>query len=61
MSNNLVTLQLTKDQAQYVVNVLMTRPYGEVKDLLENIVQQANTQLIPPTPLKDEVPPKLDA
>jgi hypothetical protein len=45
-----VQIELTKEEADYVINALATRPYGEVFRLLEKIVGQVKQQIEPSSP-----------
>jgi len=46
-----MTLNLTQQQFDYVVQVLAQRPYAEVAELMNSIGQQARTQ-VPTLPEK---------
>lgn len=41
------TFEFTEEQINYILNVLATRPYNEVKGLLEFIQSQAQPQIQP--------------
>lgn len=48
-----ITIQLQRKEVEYIIQLLSQRPYIEVKELLEGILKQANSQVEPPK----EVPP----
>lgn len=41
---NQITWTLTAQEAQYILNLLGRCPYGEVKELAESLLMQANSQ-----------------
>ena len=41
------TFEFTEEQINYIINVLGTRPYGEVKPLVDYIQEQGASQLQP--------------
>lgn len=47
------TLHLEDREVDYVMQVLQTRPYGEVAQLINKLVQQLNEQRGAPTTLVD--------
>lgn len=42
-----LTIELTVEQTQYVLNVLAEKPYQEVADIISEVTTQANAQLAP--------------
>lgn len=41
----MITLELTKDEAQMILNALVKEPYLQVYELIENIQKQSSEQL----------------
>jgi hypothetical protein len=39
-----IELKLSTQEVQLIINALVTLPYGQVKALVENVVDQANAQ-----------------
>ena len=44
----MITLTLTPNELDFLARVLMTRPYGEVHELLDNIRKQVEGQKVAP-------------
>ena len=44
---NEVALKLDPKEFEYIINILAQRPFGEVNNLLQKMVQQANQQVAP--------------
>jgi hypothetical protein len=53
-----LSLKLTIEEINYILQTLGTRPYGEVKGLLEKIKGDAETQLSTMQPVPAEAKPE---
>ena len=48
-----VSITLTVDAWNVILNALGQRPFVEVKGLIEEITKQANSQIEPPAPVEE--------
>lgn len=56
-----ITLSVQPERLDYIINVLGTRPYNEVRGVIDDLVKQANDPELqswgpPPPVLKDNIP-----
>ena len=47
MGTNMITWTLEPKEADYIMQVLMQRPFAEVQELINKLVKQANSKAVP--------------